>query len=89
MVGLCLVAGLYDPPLPNTCGQSRQKQNLDDCFNKLKKMIIRAAKPPKVRKMRTEPSQFSKDKRVESKRRRSEVKRARRKPRSMDDLYYD
>jgi len=54
-----------------------QHSNLEDCFRKLSKMVTEACKVPKVRKIRTEPSQKSKARRVEDKRKHSEKKSSR------------
>jgi ribosome-associated protein len=54
-----------------------QDQNRLDAINRLVELIRKAAQPPKKRK-RTKPTQASIEKRLESKRRRGDVKRLRR-----------
>ena len=51
-----------------------QHSNLEDAFRKMNKMVSDACKVPKQRKLRTEPSAATKQKRVEDKRHRSQVK---------------
>lgn len=58
--------------------QSRsQKQNRDDAVERLVELVARAARPPKKRRP-TKPSKGSKERRLKEKKRRGEVKRARR-----------
>jgi ribosome-associated protein len=54
-----------------------QERNRQDAINRLVKLIRKAAIPPKKRKP-THPTQVSKEKRLETKRRRSEIKKLRR-----------
>jgi ribosome-associated protein len=56
-----------------------QGRNIDDCLDKLRHMIVQAATPPKRRK-RTRPSRASHAARLQEKRRRTAVKKARRRP---------
>ncbi len=56
-----------------------QGRNVDDCLDKLRLLVLSASKPPKVRRA-TKPTLGSKVRRVESKSRRSEVKKLRRQP---------
>lgn len=56
-----------------------QDRNRDDCLEKLRAMILQALVVPKPRK-KTRPSRGSKRRRLEGKRRRSEVKQGRRRP---------
>lgn len=56
-----------------------QERNREDCLEKLRALILQAAKRPKVRKA-TRPTRSSKRRRVEAKRRRSGVKQQRRTP---------
>jgi ribosome-associated protein len=56
-----------------------QSRNLDDCLDKLRVLVLKAARPPKTRRP-TRPTLGSKLRRVEDKSRRSDVKRGRRKP---------
>lgn len=56
-----------------------QARNIDDCLDKLRQMILKASQPPKVRRA-TKPTKGSQERRVESKSRRSDVKKLRRKP---------
>ena len=53
-----------------------QEQNRQDAINRLIELIRKAAIPPKKRK-RTRPTKASIEKRLESKRRRSEIKKLR------------
>jgi len=53
-----------------------QEQNRQDAINRLVELIRKAAIPPKKRKP-TRPTMASKEKRLESKRRRSEIKKLR------------
>ena len=59
--------------LPRRVARS-QHSNLEDAFRKMNKMVSDACKVPKQRKLRTEPSAATKQKRVEDKRHRSQVK---------------
>ena len=56
-----------------------QSRNLDDCLEKVRALVLAAARPPKVRRP-TRPTRGSQLRRVESKARHSETKRGRRKP---------
>ena len=57
--------------------ESRSAQaNRQGCVDKLREMILRARVRPKVRK-KTRPSRGSKERRIESKKRRGDVKRGR------------
>ncbi len=56
-----------------------QGRNLDDCLEKVSRLVRAAAHPPKVRRA-TKPTLGSQIRRVESKLRRGETKRGRRKP---------
>lgn len=56
-----------------------QGRNLADCLEKLRRIVLAAARPPKVRRA-TRPTLGSQIRRVEGKVRRSETKRGRRKP---------
>ncbi len=56
-----------------------QGRNVADCLDKLRNLLLEVAAPPVVRK-RKKPSRVSVQKRIESKRRRSEKKQSRRKP---------
>ncbi len=56
-----------------------QGQNVADCLNKLKEMVLSVATPPKKRKPRS-VSKAAKQRRFTNKRRRSETKRLRRSP---------
>ncbi len=56
-----------------------QGQNVADCLNKLKEMVLSVATPPKKRKPRS-VSKAAKQRRLTNKRRRSETKRLRRSP---------
>ncbi len=51
-----------------------QEANLEECFQKLGRMVRKAAIAPKVRQMRTGLSELTKSERREDKRHRSEVK---------------
>ncbi len=61
-----------------------QERNLDECFQKLAKMVRRAATVPKVRVLRTALSELTKEARREDKRHRSGVKERRKGPSSSD-----
>ncbi len=54
-----------------------QARNIDDCLDKLRKMILSAASPPKPRRP-TRPTLGSKVRRAKQKARRSDIKRQRR-----------
>jgi ribosome-associated protein len=56
-----------------------QERNIDDCLEKLRAMLLRAAKEPKRRK-KTRPSRASKQRRLNDKKARSEAKSRRRGP---------
>jgi ribosome-associated protein len=56
-----------------------QERNREDCLEKLREMVLRAAVPPKVRRP-TKPSRGSRLARLADKKRRSGVKAARRRP---------
>jgi ribosome-associated protein len=56
-----------------------QARNVEDCLERLREIIHAALKAPKVRRP-TKPSRGSKRRRLEAKRRRSEVKEGRRTP---------
>lgn len=53
-----------------------QGRNRDACFEKLREILVLAQKRPKVRKA-TKPSRGSKERRIEGKKRRSEIKKNR------------
>lgn len=53
-----------------------QGRNRDACFEKLREIIVLAQKRPKIRKA-TKPSRGSKERRIEGKKRRSEIKKGR------------
>jgi len=53
-----------------------QEQNRQDAIHRLVELVRKAAIPPKKRKA-TRPTQASKEKRLETKQRRSEIKRSR------------
>ena len=56
-----------------------QGRNLEDCFQKIRALVLQAATPPKPRRP-TRPTHASRVRRAESKARRSETKRGRRGP---------
>ena len=56
-----------------------QSRNIDDCLDKLRELVLAAARPPRPRRP-SRPTLASKVRRVESKLRRSTTKRLRRKP---------
>ncbi len=56
-----------------------QERNRQDCLDKLRGMVLQAAKPPKRRKP-TKPTRGSREARLQEKRRRAAVKSARRRP---------
>jgi ribosome-associated protein len=60
-----------------------QGQNVEDCIDKLRAMVVAAATPPKVRRP-TRPPRAAKVARETSKRRQSE-KKSRRRPPEVDD----
>ena len=56
-----------------------QGRNIDDCLDKLRLLVLAAARPPKARRP-SRPTLASKKRRVEAKIRRSSTKQLRRKP---------
>jgi len=56
-----------------------QKNNLDDCFEKLQSMLDQAAIEPKIREIWTEPSELGKARRIQEKKKRTETKQYRNK----------
>jgi ribosome-associated protein len=56
-----------------------QDRNCEDCLAKLRAILLQALVVPKARK-KTKPSRGSKRRRLEGKKRRSEVKQGRRTP---------
>jgi ribosome-associated protein len=56
-----------------------QSRNIDDCLEKVRLLVLAAARPPKSRRA-SRPTLASKVRRVESKLRRSTTKKLRRKP---------
>jgi len=60
-----------------------QEKNRQDAIQRLVGLIQKAAIPPKIRK-RTKPSQASKQRRLENKKKRSKIKSLRKPPSSMD-----
>ena len=56
-----------------------QGRNIDDCLDKLRLIVLAAARPPKARRP-SRPTLASKIRRVEAKTRRSSAKKLRRKP---------
>jgi ribosome-associated protein len=56
-----------------------QGRNVEDCLEKVRELVLAAAKPPKVRRA-SRPTLASKVRRVEAKIRRSSTKKLRRKP---------
>jgi ribosome-associated protein len=56
-----------------------QGRNLDDCLEKLRAIVLAAARPPKARRP-TRPTRASQLRRTEAKARRSQTKRGRRPP---------
>ena len=58
-----------------------QGRNLDDCLGKVRALVLAAANPPKTRRP-TRPTRGSQLRRIDSKSRRSDTKRGRRKPES-------
>jgi ribosome-associated protein len=56
-----------------------QGRNVEDCLEKLRQLVLAAATPPKPRRP-TKPTAASRIKRLESKGKRSETKKLRRKP---------
>lgn len=60
-----------------------QSRNVEDCINKLRALVLAAARPPKLRR-ETRPSRGSKERRLQGKRLQARKKQSRRPPR-MDD----
>jgi len=60
-----------------------QDRNREDCLEKLREMVLRAAVPPKVRRP-TKPSRGSRQARLKEKKRRSGLKAGRRRPAEED-----
>ena len=60
-----------------------QGQNIRDCYNKLRAMVLSVAEPPRRRKA-TKPTRASRERRVREKRRQAEKKQLRKKPRPDD-----
>lgn len=56
-----------------------QQRNIDDCLDKLRRLILSVAKPPKKRK-KTRPTRASKEHRLQQKRQAGEKKRRRSPP---------
>ncbi len=56
-----------------------QAKNIDDCRDKLRELVREVAEPPKVRRP-SHPTQASRRRRVQDKRRRAETKAGRRRP---------
>jgi ribosome-associated protein len=56
-----------------------QERNRQDCLEKLRQLVLRAASPPKRRKP-TKPTRGSREARLQEKRRRASVKSKRRRP---------
>jgi ribosome-associated protein len=56
-----------------------QSRNVDDCLEKVRELVLAAARPPKTRRA-SRPTFASKVRRVEAKLRRSTTKKLRRKP---------
>lgn len=54
-----------------------QGRNREACFEKLRELLVVAAKRPKTRRA-TKPSRGSKERRIEGKKRRGEIKKSRR-----------
>jgi ribosome-associated protein len=61
-----------------------QSRNTDDCLEKVRLLVLAAATPPKIRRP-TKPTKASKERRLDDKSRRGEVKRLRRGPAPRDD----
>ena len=59
-----------------------QEGNLEDAFGKLTEMVAEAAQIPKVREVKTEPSEHTKQKYRDDKRHRAELKERRRSSKS-------
>jgi ribosome-associated protein len=57
-----------------------QKRNVDDCLEKLKAMLLAVARAPAVRRP-TRPGKAARTRRLDAKRKRSQTKRGRRRPR--------
>ena len=71
------------------CDEKRsQKQNVDICFVKLREIILNSWMEPKEREQWTGLGEVTKIKRRQMKRRRSEVKSARRGGRDQDSSYF-
>jgi ribosome-associated protein len=63
-----------------TCQRSRdQERNRQECLDKLRELVLQAATTPKPRKA-TKPSRGSRERRLQTKRRRAAVKTERRRP---------
>ena len=62
-----------------------QERNRQDALNRLKELIRKAAQKPKKR-VKTQPTLASRQKRLESKRRHSQKKQLRQRPHGMGDL---
>lgn len=56
-----------------------QGRNIDDCYEKLRELVLSVAVPPKTRRA-TRPTRGSKERRLEGKRRQQTTKRLRRGP---------
>lgn len=63
-----------------SCDANRdQQRNIDECFERLKKMILAVAVAPKKR-MKTKPTKASKERRIQGKKLKSDVKQQRKRP---------
>ncbi|RMH12654.1 MAG: aminoacyl-tRNA hydrolase, partial [Planctomycetota bacterium] len=60
-----------------------QKRNRDACLERLREMIVRAKQPPKARRPTRMP-RGAVERRLDAKKRRSEIKRQRRRPEPPD-----
>ncbi|TWT75902.1 Peptidyl-tRNA hydrolase ArfB [Posidoniimonas polymericola] len=60
-----------------------QARNTGECLARLRALVLSIARPPKQRRP-TKPSRASKERRLQSKQQRSQVKQLRRKPRTDD-----
>jgi len=60
-----------------------QPRNVQDCLDKLREMLLAVAKPPR-RRRKTKPTKGSIERRLQSKREKSEKKERRRSPRTND-----
>lgn len=60
-----------------------QSRNLNDCLEKLRRLVLAAVNPPKPRRP-TRPTRASRQRRLDAKARRSQIKQLRRRP-DMDD----